>query len=293
MTRSEQLARLPTLPTGCDTCELQEQQPPAEPIAVAVKPKASPAPKESAVSGGLRVPTSLRSAAAMALEREEEAAAARRKRIDEMAIVRKVSFPGDLLVTLLGRCCLDVIWFSIVAISVRRAGFGPCDNVCQLQSQHSRAVAYLLQTRLLRSALEWGAEMLGRDDDRAYGGADVAIEPSESVKIMMWPPGEFKRLPRGTTAGSCFRTYVRAAELSVIPGPGVNSWRQLKLSRACLGRVATVEPMWSVLTFVRHTVPQGHIDLRVEASICHVVVLVRGLLMGRSVALMTLRSDSL
>ena len=74
-----------------------------------------------------------------------------------------------------------------------------------------------LQTRLLRSALEWGAEMLGRDDDRAYGGAGAAFEPSESVKIMMWPPGEFKRLPRGTTAGSCFRTYVRAAEPSSEP----------------------------------------------------------------------------
>ena len=43
------------------------------------------------MSRGLRVPTSLRSAATMALERDEEAAAARSKRIDDMAIVRKVS----------------------------------------------------------------------------------------------------------------------------------------------------------------------------------------------------------
>ncbi len=70
---------------------------------------------------------------------------------------------------------------------------------------------------MLRSALEWGAEMLGRDDDRAYGGADAVAESSESVKIMMWPPGEFKRLPRGTTAGSCYRTYVRSPDPPLRP----------------------------------------------------------------------------
>ena len=90
--------------------------------------------------------------------------------------------------------------------------------------QMLRSVA-LLQTRLLRSALEWGAEMLGRDDDRAYGGADAVAESNESVKIMMWPPGEFKRLPRGTTAGSCFRTYVRA------PDPPVRPRRWLRANR--------------------------------------------------------------
>ncbi len=70
--------------------------------------------------------------------------------------------------------------------------------------------ARVAQTRLLRSALEWGQEMMGRDDERVYG----AIEASESVRVMMWPPGEFKQLPRGTTAGSFFRTHVRAKSLS-------------------------------------------------------------------------------
>ena len=88
-----QRQHLPTAADGlrCISLALQEQEPSPAPTAVAVKPKASPAVRESAVSGGLRVPTSLRSAATMALEREEEAAAARRKRIDEMAIVRKVT----------------------------------------------------------------------------------------------------------------------------------------------------------------------------------------------------------
>ncbi len=84
-------------PTGCQPSALQEQEPSPAPVAVAVKPKASPAARESAVSGGLRVPTSLRSAATMALEREEEAAAARRKRIDELAIVRKVGLPTKIM----------------------------------------------------------------------------------------------------------------------------------------------------------------------------------------------------
>ena len=72
----------------------QEQETPSPAVEAAVKPKAAPAAKESAVSRGLRVPTSLRSAAAMAMEREEEAAAARRKRVDDQAIVRKVRPPG-------------------------------------------------------------------------------------------------------------------------------------------------------------------------------------------------------
>ena len=68
----------------------QEQELSSSAVEAAVKPKAAPAARESAVSRGLRVPTSLRSAAAMALERDEEAAAARRKRVDDQAIVRKV-----------------------------------------------------------------------------------------------------------------------------------------------------------------------------------------------------------
>jgi len=70
-----------------------------------------------------------------------------------------------------------------------------------------------VQTRLLRSALEWGQEMMGRDDERTYG----AVEASESVRVMMWPPGEFKQLPRGTTAGSFFRTHVRRQ--NILPTP--------------------------------------------------------------------------
>jgi hypothetical protein len=29
------------------------------------------------------------------------------------------------------------------------------------------------------------------------------------VVVLMWPPGEFKRLPRGTTAGHVVKTHVR------------------------------------------------------------------------------------
>ena len=59
------------------------------------------------------------------------------------------------------------------------------------------------QTRLLRSVLEWGREI-----ETEEGASDVE-ELTSDVTVVMWPPGDLKQLPRGTTAGAVIKIYVR------------------------------------------------------------------------------------
>lgn len=55
---------------------------------------------------------------------------------------------------------------------------------------------------MLRSVLEWGREIESED-------GTAAAELSTDVTVVMWPPGDLKQLPRGTTAGSVIKDYVR------------------------------------------------------------------------------------
>ena len=105
---------------------------------------AAPAVKESAVSRGLRVPTSLRSAAAMALERDKEAAAARRKRVDDQAIVRKVCgqdvrLPHD---TACNQPSPEGTWFCVCRFGqeVLANELRACPRVCLAHPTHSLAI---------------------------------------------------------------------------------------------------------------------------------------------------------
>lgn len=59
-----------------------------------------------------------------------------------------------------------------------------------------------MQTLRLRGILEWR--------DEVTSGPDQSEPPTSSeVMILIWPDGEFKRLPRGTTASEIVYNQVR------------------------------------------------------------------------------------
>ncbi len=53
---------------------------------------------------------------------------------------------------------------------------------------------------MLRAVLEWGKDL--------NPDAEADVEESAEVLVLLWPPGEFKRLPRGTTAGQLIEDQV-------------------------------------------------------------------------------------
>ena len=55
---------------------------------------------------------------------------------------------------------------------------------------------------MLRAVLEWGKDL--------NPDAEADVEESAEVLVLLWPPGEFKRLPRGTTAGQLIKDQVDA-----------------------------------------------------------------------------------
>lgn len=58
-----------------------------------------------------------------------------------------------------------------------------------------------MQTLRLRGILEWRNEVTSGPDQ---SGSSASTE----VMILIWPAGEFKRLPRGTTAGEIVHDQV-------------------------------------------------------------------------------------
>lgn len=76
------------------------------------------------------------------------------------------------------------------------------------REQDEREIAR--KTLLLRAVLEWGNEMDADIGDTTAATASHEAEDSTAtsgVIVLMWPPGEFKRLPRGTTAGHIIKTH--------------------------------------------------------------------------------------
>ncbi len=59
-----------------------------------------------------------------------------------------------------------------------------------------------MQTLRLRGILEWRDEVTSGPD---HSGSSTSSE----VMILIWPAGEFKRLPRGTTASEIVHDQVR------------------------------------------------------------------------------------
>ncbi len=70
------------------------------------------------------------------------------------------------------------------------------------------SIGCLVQTLRLRGILEWRNEVTSGSDQ---SGSSESAE----VMILIWPAGEFKRLPRGTTASEIVRDQVRSVAMKL------------------------------------------------------------------------------